>query len=181
MKLGSPVIDGAILELVEPRFHEAFRRFIDSGDLDPDFEAYLDSDERCQRAVDLAAEAQLKALGAAGRDIRRAIEQGVAECGPISPAAGYGVGNASHAVEAYVADMAKGLEIMVHAAALVGVKGETQEMSKVARQLDSALKSQHVAVPGQEARLNELVDFAKQVAQAAPQPVELTKAVAGAS
>jgi hypothetical protein len=184
MRLGSPAIDGAILELVEPRFHGAFRKFIDSGELDPDFEAYLDSDERCQRAVDLAAEAQLKALGAAGRDIRRALEQTAIARTATPQRTVAGRNETASAMETSaraVAGIAKGLELVVNAAAQVGAQGKTQEVRDVARQLDSALKSQHVAVPEQEARLNEFVEFASQVARAANQPVELTRAVAGSS
>jgi hypothetical protein len=184
MRLGTPVIDGAIIDLVEVRFRGAFQKFIESGDLDPDFEAYLDSDERCQRAVDLAAEAQLKALGAAGRDIRRALEQTASERGAGSQDTVAGLDEPTRAMRASaraVADMAKGLELVVNGAAQVAAQGRAQDMVKVARTLDSMLKSQDVAVPQQEARLSELVEFASQVARAAPRPVELPRAVAGAS
>jgi hypothetical protein len=184
MELGTSAIDEATLELVEPRFRGAFQKFIDSGDLDPDFEAYLDRDERCQRAVDLAAEAQLKALGAAGREIRRALEQTATESRATSVVTVAGPDEMASGIEESaraVAGIAKGLELVVNAAASVGAQGRIHDVRNVARRLDSALKAQDVAVPEQEARLSEFVEFASQVARAAHQPVELTKAVAGSS
>lgn len=47
-----------LAKLVNPHWQGAFLRFIESGEAEEDFLAYLDQDEDCQKAVDLAFTAQ---------------------------------------------------------------------------------------------------------------------------
>jgi hypothetical protein len=65
-----PPVRTDVLALVRPEFREAFLRFVDAGELDPEFEKYLYRDERCQQAVEAVAEAQLEVMSAAGRQLR---------------------------------------------------------------------------------------------------------------
>jgi len=51
-----------LLGLIPKQWHEAFLRFIDTGDADEGFLAYLDSDTQAQEAVERAIEAQAKAF-----------------------------------------------------------------------------------------------------------------------
>jgi len=50
------------IALVKPQWRDAFRRFMEAGELDPDFEAYLNTDPDAQHAVDQAFEAQAGSL-----------------------------------------------------------------------------------------------------------------------
>jgi len=59
-----------ILVKVQAPWREKFIRFIETGDLDPDFEAFLDTDEESQQAVEEAVQAQARALESFGRVVR---------------------------------------------------------------------------------------------------------------
>jgi hypothetical protein len=51
-----------ILNLISPEWREEFLRFIESGEADQRFLDYIDSDEKCQEAVDLAVSAQAESF-----------------------------------------------------------------------------------------------------------------------
>src|SRR2546426_5108290 len=59
-----------ILVKVQAPWRVKFIRFIETGDLDPVFEAFLDTDEESQQAVEEAVQAQARALESFGRVVR---------------------------------------------------------------------------------------------------------------
>ncbi len=52
----------ALLPLVEPTYHRAFARFVETGEADQVFLDYLSRDPRCQEAVKQTFRAQSAAL-----------------------------------------------------------------------------------------------------------------------
>jgi len=61
----------ALLEEVEPRWHEAFIQFVQTGEASPEFLHYLDHDKRGQSAVERAFTAQVDALQGLAQVIKR--------------------------------------------------------------------------------------------------------------
>jgi hypothetical protein len=59
-----------LLHVIEPRWHKAFLRFIATGRGSAAFFAYLDSDERCQGAVDKAIDAQAEIFQKLAKTLR---------------------------------------------------------------------------------------------------------------
>lgn len=57
----------SFLKGVEPRWHGAFARFFERGELDPDFEAALDVNPTLQAAVDAVLDAHARGLKEADR------------------------------------------------------------------------------------------------------------------
>lgn len=51
-----------LLHSLDPTWHSAFLHFVETGEASPEFLAYLDHDESCQRAVDAAFGAQAEAF-----------------------------------------------------------------------------------------------------------------------
>lgn len=154
-----------VLDLVQPEFREAFLRFVDTGELDPEFEQYLDQDELCQRAVEAAADAQLEGLSAAGRRLREneAVSQVSSSDMAGEPEAASMLAVRDRALE----EIAAGIELVVSGAAQVGSTDMAEVTPEVVRQLDSALNAQRITIPSQAEYLSGIVEFARKVADAA--------------
>ncbi len=58
-----------LLTLIEPRWHQEFLRFVDTGEAEEGFLSYLDKDKKCQQAVEKAFTTQ----AAAFEDFARAL------------------------------------------------------------------------------------------------------------
>ncbi len=61
-----------LLSLVDQRWHEAFLRFVETGEAQKEFLSYLDKDARAQKAVDEAFTAQAAAFENLARELRTA-------------------------------------------------------------------------------------------------------------
>jgi len=66
-----------LLKLVEPRWHQEFLRFIDSGDASEGFLAYVDGDADAQIAVEKAFDAQAKAFEELASSLASALPSNV--------------------------------------------------------------------------------------------------------
>jgi len=51
-----------LLTLIDPRWHQEFLRFVDTGEAEKGFLSYLDKDKKCQQAVEMAFTAQAAAF-----------------------------------------------------------------------------------------------------------------------
>lgn len=60
-----------VLQKVDPRWHEQFLRFVDSGEASDDFRQFLDVDEPCQQAVEAAFQVQAAGVAKAVRALQR--------------------------------------------------------------------------------------------------------------
>ena len=61
-----------VLKTVPSRWHEEFRRFVNTGEAESAFLAFLDSNAECQTAVETVFEEQSKALEALAAGLRSA-------------------------------------------------------------------------------------------------------------
>jgi hypothetical protein len=52
----------AALKLVDPKWREAFRKFVETGDGSQEFRDYLDNDQNCQKAIDMVFNEQAAAF-----------------------------------------------------------------------------------------------------------------------
>ncbi len=68
-------VSNHILDLVKPRFRDAFTRFVDTGELDESFAEYLNQDPSCQAAIEAIAKEQLDSLREFGRSLREDSRQ----------------------------------------------------------------------------------------------------------
>jgi len=59
------------LEQVPAQWHRAFLDLAEEGRIDPDFEAYLETDDRCQEALELIAAPESEDLRALFREERQ--------------------------------------------------------------------------------------------------------------
>lgn len=66
-------VEAEMLSLVAPHFRGEFLRFIETGDASPEFLDYLDHDERCQDAVELAVAEETQVIRQAIDFIRREL------------------------------------------------------------------------------------------------------------
>lgn len=62
-----------LLASVEPRWHQEFLKFIDTGDASEEFLTYMDQDPSCQAAVETAFSEQAAAFEELSRDLRTAV------------------------------------------------------------------------------------------------------------
>lgn len=60
-----------VLQNVDPRWHEQFVRFVDSGEASDEFLQFLDTDEPCQQAVETAFQVQAAGVAKAVAALRR--------------------------------------------------------------------------------------------------------------
>jgi hypothetical protein len=72
-----------LLPQIEPKWHEAFVRFIETGEASSEFLTYLNSDQGCQKAMERLLSAHVKTLrplmqAVAGTSTRRAKSAAVA-------------------------------------------------------------------------------------------------------
>ena len=51
-----------LLKFVEPRWHKAFMNFIETGEAEEEFLAYINTNERCRQAVEMAFDTQASAF-----------------------------------------------------------------------------------------------------------------------
>src|ERR1700682_2924632 len=64
-----------LLKSVKPQWHKAFLQFIDTGEADDAFLKYLNEDEEGQQAVELAFNAQSKAIQGLAEEFRNPRSQ----------------------------------------------------------------------------------------------------------
>ncbi len=58
------------LEQIRPEFRESFQRFVDNGEADEAFLEYMDADEACQQAIDVALRKQAEEVRAFAEALR---------------------------------------------------------------------------------------------------------------
>lgn len=59
-----------LAHLVDPRWHEEFLKFVDSGDASDEFLDYLEDSEDCRKAMDMVFESQAQALAGMVKEIK---------------------------------------------------------------------------------------------------------------
>lgn len=70
-----------MLALVDPRHHEAFALFAETGKMGKAFEDYLDSSKQAQQAVEMALDHRVKGIVAVGKFIAEMGIEGVGDEG----------------------------------------------------------------------------------------------------
>jgi len=128
-----------LLGAVDPRWHQEFLSFIETGDASEEFLTYMDRNPSCQQAVEAAFSQQAAAFERLARDLRSAVPEAVLVEAQASALSQHMAQALEQTLELPPAERSRVLERTVSALAREVPQRRRQELKEIVSNLAAAV------------------------------------------